>query len=69
MCKTQSQVEISLPERRNNMRGASNALRQYVQGKHIIFVDDVTTRGSILETYASALLDIGANSGFGLIVA
>jgi predicted amidophosphoribosyltransferase len=67
--ETQSQVELSLPERKNNMKGAFKALHHHVQGKNIIVIDDVTTSDSTLEACASALLEAGATAVYGLTVA
>lgn len=67
--ETQSQVELSLPERQKNMMAAFEAQPQKVLGKQILVIDDVTTSGSTLEACAIALLEAGAKSVYGLTVA
>ena len=67
--ETQSQVELSLAERKNNLKDAFAADPAKVKGKNIMVVDDVTTSGSTLEACAIALLEAGAKTVYGVTVA
>jgi ComF family protein len=67
--ETQSQVELSLAERRTNLKDAFQADPKKVKGKNIMVVDDVTTSGSTLEACAIALLEAGAKTVYGVTVA
>lgn len=69
-CKeTVSQVGLSAAQRHENVRDAFQANRQYVQGKSIVLIDDVTTTGSTINACAQALIRAGASAVFGLTLA
>lgn len=67
--ETRSQVGLSAPERRENVRNAFSAEPQLVRGKTILVLDDVATTGSTLSSCAEALLSAGAKDVFALTVA
>ncbi|MBS1248746.1 MAG: Orotate phosphoribosyltransferase [Chloroflexi bacterium] len=67
--ETQSQVNLSLADRRENVAGAFQAEPEIVSGKSVVVVDDVTTSGSTLDACAAALTDAGARSVYGLTLA
>ncbi|MCO5176408.1 MAG: hypothetical protein M9890_05460 [Thermomicrobiales bacterium] len=58
---TQSQVDLDAAERRDNVRGAFVARRQF-NGASILLVDDVVTTGSTLIECAIACHQAGAGS-------
>ncbi len=66
---TLSQVGLSAPLRRQNVAGAFRADWQYVGGKSILVVDDVTTTGATMDACACALLDANAIRVYGLTLA
>jgi ComF family protein len=59
--ETESQVGLSAPQRRENMRDAFCA-HPSVRGKSILLMDDVSTTGATLSSAAMALFDAGARS-------
>ncbi len=67
--ETQSQVGLSVVERRQNMEGAFRAAKKRVQGKNILVVDDVATSGATLNACAKALKDEGAANVYGFSLA
>jgi ComF family protein len=67
--ETQSQINLSLIERKHNMAEAFQAHHKKVAAKQILVVDDVTTTGSTLDACASALKKAGATTVYGLTVA
>lgn len=67
--ETISQVELTLAERQNNVLGAFQASHQYIQGKRILIIDDVTTSGSTLNACSKTLIENGARAVYGLTVA
>ena len=66
---TRPQVELGVKERLHNVRGAFRAARDRVVQKHILLVDDVCTTGATLTAAADALLDAGAQSVSGYVLA
>lgn len=67
--ETRSQVGLKLAERQENVQGAFGARREWVAGKTVLVVDDVTTSGSTLNACAAALLDAGARTVYGITLA
>ena len=67
--ETQSQVDLSLAERRSNLDGAFQANNKAVSNKRILIIDDVATSGSTMDACAEALTKAGATAVFGLTVA
>ncbi len=67
--ETRSQVGLKLAERQENVQGAFSARREWVAGKTVLVVDDVTTSGSTLNACAAALLEAGASAVYGLTLA
>ncbi|MCB2202522.1 ComF family protein [bacterium] len=66
---TQSQVELPADKRRENVKGAFNALPELVSGKRVLLVDDVTTTGSTIKECALALREVGAAAVYCLTLA
>ncbi len=66
--ETRSQVGLSKPERRQNVRGAFQAGAE-VKGRNILVLDDVSTTGSTLSSSAEALYASGAKKVYALTVA
>ena len=58
--ETDSQVGLSLNDRRSNVEEAFIASEAYVRGRTILVVDDVATSGATLDACAQALLKSGA---------
>jgi predicted amidophosphoribosyltransferase len=61
-------MELSLAERRRNVRGAFVA-RGDLDGARIVVIDDVMTTGSTLDEIAAALKRAGAAQVTNLVVA
>lgn len=59
---TQKQTELSPLERSKNVIGAFWADKKYVEGRHILLIDDVVTTGSTVKACAGALIESGALS-------
>jgi ComF family protein len=66
---TQSQVDLNADQRRQNVRGAFQAVPDIVRDKRICLVDDVTTTGSTLRECTLALLEGGASAVYCLTLA
>ena len=66
--ETRSQVGLTKPERRENVKGAFQTGVD-VKGKNILVVDDVSTTGSTLSSSAEALYVSGAKDVYALTVA
>jgi ComF family protein len=66
---TQSQVDLNADQRRQNVRGAFQAVPDIVRGKRVCLVDDVTTTGSTLSECSFALLEGGASAVYCLTLA
>ncbi len=66
---TTSQVGLTREQRRENVRNAFQASPKIVSGKCILVVDDVATSGSTLDACADALLQVGAETVYGLTLA
>jgi competence protein ComFC len=67
--ETHSQVGLSAIERHENVSGAFRAKSEYVTGRNILVIDDVTTTGATLDSCAVALLEAGARSVYGITMA
>ena len=67
--ETRSQVGLTATERRLNVSGAFVAHPDWVKGRSILVVDDVTTSGSTLDACAEALFTAGARQVYGLTLA
>lgn len=66
--ETRSQVGLTRPERRDNMREAFRANRTRVHGRTVLLMDDVATTGSTLSSCAEALYAAGVRDVFALTV-
>ena len=66
---TRSQVGLTHAERKVNVYGAFQANNLLVSEKTILLVDDVATTGATLSACATALLEAGARSIYGLTLA
>lgn len=66
---TLSQVGLTLEQRWNNVAGSFEALPDYVQGRRVLVVDDVSTSGATLNACAQALATAGAVQVYGLTLA
>ncbi len=66
---TQSQVGLSLHQRRENIQGAFWADPKSVKGKKVLVIDDVITSGATLNECASSLFAAGAAAVYGLTIA
>ena len=67
--ETETQVGLSLEQRRANVAGAFKAIKQHTLQKRVLVVDDVMTSGATMEMCASALLEAGASCVYGLTLA
>lgn len=67
--ETQSQVGLSMEERRLNVDGAFQANKSLAEGHNILIIDDVATSGATIDACAVALLNAGANEVYGLTLA
>jgi competence protein ComFC len=66
---TQSQIDLSLVERRENVSGAFYANAMVVSRKSVIIIDDVSTTGSTISECARALKEAGADKVYALTIA
>ena len=67
---TQSQVNLKMHERENNVRGAFELLNDsLVYGANIILIDDIFTTGSTMTECAKVLKEAGAKSVTALVIA
>lgn len=67
--ETSSQVGLTWVQRRENVIEAFRARTNYVNGKSVLVVDDVTTSGATLEACAHALIEAGARQVYCLTLA
>ncbi|MDW8135503.1 MAG: ComF family protein [Thermodesulfobacterium sp.] len=67
--ETQPQMELSYKERVENIKDAFLALRDKVEGKRILLIDDVMTTGATLNEASKALKKAGAKEVYGCVVA
>jgi competence protein ComFC len=67
--ETNSQVGLSILERKENVLGAFQAAPSLVEGKTVLLIDDVATTGATLASCAEALLTAGAESVYALTLA
>jgi competence protein ComFC len=64
------QMELSLKERRENIKGVFNVMKkEKIQGKKILLIDDVYTTGSTMEEASRMLKESGAKEVWGVVVA
>jgi competence protein ComFC len=66
---TQTQVNLHLDQRRENVKGAFISEYSLVMGRIVLLVDDVATSGATLDACANALLLSGANRVYALTLA
>jgi ComF family protein len=66
---TRPQMKLSREERKKNLSGCFEARKDYVEGKHIILIDDVSTSGTTLTELARTLKRAGAKKIIGLVIA
>ena len=66
--KTKNQHDLSLSERRSNIKGAFSTNGE-IKGKNIVVLDDIVTTGYSLEEVAAALKKSGANRVTGITFA
>ena len=68
--ETDSQVGLTLKERRENLKGCFKIVdRSAVKGKRVLIIDDVMTTGSTVESIAEKLKGAGASEVLVLTVA
>jgi ComF family protein len=67
--ETQSQVGLSISERRDNVSGAFLANTALVLGETVLLMDDVATTGATLSSCSAALMEAGAKSVYALTLA
>jgi ComF family protein len=67
--ETRTQVGLNPLERKLNVADAFVAAREFVEGKSVLVVDDVTTTGATLNACAQALISAGARLVYGLTLA
>jgi predicted amidophosphoribosyltransferase len=64
------QVRLTPKQRVENVKGAFSVTRKhFVDGRHILLVDDITTTGSTLRECAKALKKAGATNIYAITVA
>jgi ComF family protein len=69
-CKaTTPQNKLSKEAREENLAGAFKGNRKVLQGKDVVFIDDVCTSGYTLAECAKTAYDCGARSVYGLTIA
>ncbi len=66
---TRSQVGLTIPQRRENVRNAYQADPQAVRHKSVLILDDVATTGSTILACTEALLAAGAHQVYALTIA
>jgi competence protein ComFC len=67
--ETHTQVGLSLRERKENVLDAFYALKDKVERKNILVIDDVATSGATMAACAKALMEQGAKQVYGLTLA
>lgn len=67
--QTRSQVDLTLSERKENVRRAFLARRGIVENRCVLVVDDIMTSGATLDACAAALLEAGAREVYCLTLA
>ena len=67
--ETQSQVGLSITERKTNVKDAFTAKSDVVSGKNVLLIDDVATSSATLDACAAALRKDGAAQVFCLTLA
>jgi ComF family protein len=67
--ETRSQVGLSANERKQNVQNAFTAIRDEVEGRTILLVDDVSTTGATLSSAAEALLGARAKDVYAVTIA
>lgn len=68
--KTMPQWELTLKQRKSNIKGAFTVTHlEQIQGKKILLVDDIFTTGTTMDECARVLKKAGAASVKGLVIA
>lgn len=67
--ETQSQVGLSLEQRRHNVAGAFLADPNRIRHRNVLIIDDVATSGATIESCASAIMLAGADQVFAMTLA
>ncbi len=67
--ETKPQTELSYQERIENVKNSFKALKEKVEGKKILLVDDVMTTGATLKEASKALKEAGAKEVWVCVVA
>ncbi len=63
---TTPQKELSVSERRENLKNAFNIGKSVVKSKRILLIDDIYTTGSTMDAVSGTLLASGADKVYGL---
>jgi competence protein ComFC len=64
-----SQVGLNITQRRQNVSGAFWANPEFVRGRSVLIVDDVTTTGATVDACAEAVKEAGATDIFAMTLA
>ena len=67
--ETQSQVGLTIEQRRENVRDAFVSRSNLVAQRRVLLVDDVMTTGATIDACTSALLAVGAKEVYAITVA
>lgn len=67
--ETKPQTELSYKERLENIKGAFWVLKEKVEGKRVLIIDDVMTSGATLNEASKTLKEAGAKEVYACVVA